>query len=273
MDKVVFRDNWRSCFGRAGLERVGDFLGYAGGRVINQNSRRQVVAFALAESAGRREFFMKRFHRPHYKDMLFTVRNFGRPCSQGYVEWANAELLLKQGIQTYHPVCFGQRTVCGVERESFVVTEKLQGRCLTDYIVANWPRIDSDQRVALVVELAALVRKLHAAQISMPDLYMWHIFMLDRAEARPREYALIDLHRMIRRARGRREKVRNLGALFYTMLPRYLDDGLKEVFLRTYADGDGQTAGRLRRGIEARARALSRRRGDPEAAWAVAARR
>ena len=88
----------------------------------------------IGEGARRKELFMKRFYDPHFKDMLFTLGNFGRICSQGQCEWNNANLLLQNGIETYKPICCGWESACGFEKRSFFITEKIDGICLADFV-------------------------------------------------------------------------------------------------------------------------------------------
>jgi hypothetical protein len=78
--------------------------------MINRNKKRNVSILRLPSQEGQRVYFMKRFFSPHLKDMLFTVRNFGRLCSQAELELRNARILLDNGIETYHPVCWGVET-------------------------------------------------------------------------------------------------------------------------------------------------------------------
>jgi len=270
MKKIIFSDdNWRRFFGSAGLVSPEDFFDYAGGKIINQNSKRQVMAFSAGEGTERQEFFMKRFLCPHYKDMFFSMLNFGRPCSQGHVEWANAGLLLENGIETYRPVCFGEEITCGLEHRSFFVTRKLTGTCMTDFIIEKWPGMGQTDKADIVASLGRFIGKLHGGHIGMPDLYMWHIFIERDADNNGYDFALIDLHRMKRKVTNRNEHIKDLAAFFYSMLPEYFDENLEQIFLESYIANGSYNLDRLKKGIDSRREVLVRRRGNPARAWKI----
>lgn len=263
MIKLEFSKGFLEFFEQFGLTSFDDFFDYANGEIINKNKKRNVVRFALGENENRRAFFMKRFHDPHFKDMLFTLGNFGRICSQAACEWQNANKLLANNIETYRPACYGQLTKLGLEKKSFFVTEQLNGCCLTNYIAEQWSALDSNRKENMMKSIGRFVRKIHDAQISMPDLYVWHLFVAEVADSY--DFSIIDLHRMKINSRSDREKIRNLGAFDYSMLPEYFDDKLREIFMDSYMGTDfkgDRTA--FQRKIKARSRVLSSRRRKPK---------
>ena len=273
MERVVFNEDARQLFLSAGLERVSDFVNYADGQAVNKNSKRHVVAFDLGQGDATRRFFMKRFVRPHFKDMLSSLRSFGRPCSQAHTETSNAEFLLENGIETYHPVCYGEQTVWGVEKVSFFVTSRIEGKSMTDFITKNWSHIPNSTQATIFADIGKLVRKLHQARISMPDLYIWHIFLLDESDSNGNRFALIDLHRMIRNTHSQHARLRDLAALFYSLPPRYFGEELKQAFLGGYLPDNSPIArDRLLAQIERRAEKITRRRSNPERTWGFLAR-
>jgi hypothetical protein len=68
---------------------------------------------------------MKRFHKPHFKDIVTALWN----------ERKNTHKLLENSIDTYKPVCLGERTVSGFERMSFLITEELALISMPDFVV------------------------------------------------------------------------------------------------------------------------------------------
>ncbi len=260
MDAIEFAPSWQEVFAEAGLATVEDFMHYEGGTPIGHNRHRQVLTFVLDTPTGPRRFYMKRFIRPHLKDMLATWRRFGRPCSQAECEWRYARTLLDQGIETYPPVCHGAMMRCGFEQGSFFVTEEIQGRCLTDYVAEAWKTLSPEDRHVLLVSLGRFVRRVHEARISFPDLYAWHIYLLDPVGPSS-QLALIDLHRMRCGVRRLGERLRNLGALEYSLLERYFDDDAKRTLFEAYRRaGDRLPWDRFRTRIHRRAEALRQRR-------------
>ena len=196
MEKTVFKDSWQKVFTEFGLESFDDFFDYSQGRTINRNKKRNVSMLTFGEGDDRKIFFCKRFFKPHFKDILFAWRNFDRPVSQAEVEWHNANILLENGIETYRPVCYGRQTKFGLERKSFFITEKLPGRELTDFVSEKWSQLNRQQKEKIIVSLGKLVRKIHDARISLPDLYLWHVFIKENHNLGQYDFAVIDLHRM-----------------------------------------------------------------------------
>ena len=171
MIKMEFAAGFEQFFEKHGLRSFDDFFRHLGGEVINQNKKRSVLTFTLDDGGAQRRFFVKRFDCPHYKDMLFTFRNFGYICSQGRCEWNNANLLLENGVDTYHPACYGEEVVCGIEKRSIFVTEEIKGVCLTDFIGEKWSGLERVEKERIAISIGKTARKIHDAKISMPDMY------------------------------------------------------------------------------------------------------
>lgn len=260
--EVHFKEQWGAFFAGYGFTGFEDFFDLSEGQVINKNEKRDVVVFSLGEGDERKEFFMKRFYCPHYKDILFTLFNFGHFCSQAGCEWKNANFLLDNGVGAYRPVCYGEDNVFGLERRSFFITEKLAGECLADYVSREWDRMEQEQREGLMVTLAELVRRVHEAGVSLPDLYLWHIF-IDEGDGE-RRFAVIDLHRMKIKVKGDGERVRNLGAFVFSLSPDYFDDSLRDIFLDSYVQGYGCDKGAFKKRVLKRAEVLLNRRRRQE---------
>lgn len=246
MQQIVFADSWSAFFAEFNLKSFDDFFENLPATTIGVNKKRNVVTFSLGLDSQKKRFFMKRFSHPHFKDILFSWRNIGRPCSQARYEWENARLLLDNGIETYRLVCFGEKITCGIENSSFFVTEELQSRCLTDFIRENWSGFRQQQKEKIITGLARFIRKIHALNISLSDLYVWHIYITENAGGEY-DYAVIDLHRMSRNVTSRSRKIKNLGRLHHSMLDSYFDEELKQLFVKSYtADGrDGDAASLL----------------------------
>ena len=236
-ERVAFAGSWQAKLAGFGFESFGDFFDYGVEKRINVNTKRDVSILTLGQGAGEKVFFMKRFHRPHYKDMLFTVYNFGRLCSQAAIEWENANLLFENGVSTYKPVCYGEQIRWGLERKSFFVTEKLQRQCFTDFVAENWAQLGQAEREKIIVTIAKLVRKVHDAKIGLPDLYVWHLF-ISRTKEGDYEFAVIDLHRMKRNITNKNERMKSLGRLTHSMVDKYFSDGVRRLLVEAYAGDD-----------------------------------
>lgn len=265
MENVIFSESWKDYFEKSGFKTFDDFFKYDPGTVINKNSRRDVTRFELNDGGDKRTFFMKRFRRPHIKDMVFSFLSFRKICSQGQLEFNNATLLLEHGIETYRPVCFGQRINFGIESESFFITEEIDGVCFTDWLVENYEEIDSGQRDVVMVSMAEFVRRLHRAGVSMPDLYVWHLYLLNPIDVDNLKWAVIDLHRMSHSVKNSDRKIRNLGSLDYSMLDKYFSAEMKKTFVRAYVKNDGLFADvRVTKKMKDRSAQICKRRSKKE---------
>ena len=106
-------------------------------------------------------------------------------------------------------------------------------------------RKKQQQKEKIITGLAAFIRKIHASNICLPDLYVWHIYITENA-AGEYDYAVIDLHRMSRNITNKNQKIKNLGRLHHSMLDSYFDEELKQLFVKSYAaDGRGGDISKL----------------------------
>ncbi len=232
MGKIEFAGNWKEVFASCGIYTAADLYDYKGGEIINTNSKRNVSRFTLTVDGAEKVFFMKRFHHQHYKDTLFAFRNYFKLMSLGEIEWRNIYMLLNNGIDTYHPVCFGVvnpslRNMC-----SLVVTEEIGGECLSDIVAGGWSGLDEQYRRRLLDAVAALAAKVHIAKLSLPDLYVWHYFITGESDGGV-DMAVIDLHRMKLRA-GEGEFIRNMGSLHYSMYEKYFTPQERNYVIEQY---------------------------------------
>jgi tRNA A-37 threonylcarbamoyl transferase component Bud32 len=238
VQRIVFADSWSRFFSEFGIRSFDDFFEHLETDEIGSNKKRSVVTFNLGPDSQKKEFFMKCFFHPHFKDMLITRRSFGEFCSQARCEWENARLLLDNGVETYRPVCYGEKTKWGIENKSFIVTEKLQGQSLTDFVRQRWHNLQVQQKEQIIAGLAAFVRRIHALNVSLPDLYAWHIFLKENADNNGYDFAVIDLHRMSHNVTNKNIRIKNLGRLHHSMIDKYFDEKLKQLFVESYAAND-----------------------------------
>ena len=266
MVDISFEENYKDIFESIGISEFDDFYNFQDGNLINKNSRRNVIHMVFDILGRKTEFYMKRFHNPHLKDVLHTIVNHGSVCTQASSEYQYAQHLFENGIETYHPVCYGQKTLFGLERKSFFITKKIDGICLTDYITENWESIDRNQKENVVLAMGKIARKLHNARISMPCLFVWHLFLLNDALADNRyEFAVIDLHRAKINMIMPCNYWRNLGDLYFSMSEERFDDDLRQILLDAYiAEGHPIDKKILKSRIFNRAKKVRSRRQVPD---------
>jgi len=236
-ERVVFEPGLEPFFASHQLRAFDDFFEFTKGHTINENTKRNVIVLELDDKGKKRSFFMKRFIHPHFKDMLSTFGHFGSLCSQAEVEWRNARILLENGIETYHPVCFGVQSRFGIEQQSFFVTEQINGACLLDYLAESWGSLQEAQRQDLVIRLGKLFQKIHRARIRLPDSYIWHVYRVRSAKAKDGfELGMIDLHRMQLRTRRNHHAAKDLGAFLFSLPDGFMNQSLRSLFMDSYLD-------------------------------------
>lgn len=239
MEEIVFANSYKQTFAEFGLSSFEDFFNYAGGKLINKNTKRDVQMLTFDTDSGRKVFFLKRFHNPHLKDILFAAGRSGRLCSQAEYEWQNTKLLLERGTKTFETVCYGHRTICGIERRSFLITEELGGQPLSDFVAEKWSGLSTGQKEKIISSAARAIRRIHNAGISLPDLYLWHIFITPTdSDSGEYDFAFIDLSRMKHNVTNPNEQIKNLGRLHHSMTDKYFDEPIKRLLIASYAGDD-----------------------------------
>jgi hypothetical protein len=258
MERLVFADAWQEFFGRHRLKTFSQFFHGLQGLCVNRNSKRNVLKLTVKDPSAR-TFFLKRFYRSQFKDTLGAVWRFGRPMSQAAVEWTNVHHLQGHGIRTCKPVCFGEQMTLGFERRSFLLTEQVKGVCMANFLAERWRGLDRAGRERIVVEMARLARRMYDVNVSLPDLYVWHLFIRPDPTADGYALSVIDLHRMVPKAWTTPGRLKSLVRLHWSMSPRYFDDELKELLVSTYNEDGRIDLDYLARSIRDNARTLERR--------------
>jgi heptose I phosphotransferase len=162
------------------------------------------------------------------------------PMSPGRVEAENALALQALGVKVMPLVAYGQKLYADGRLESFLLSEELPGYCeLQDFIQRRFlPR--STVRPPepflrrLIVQVADIARRFHAAGFNHRDFYCCH-FLVKETSPDECDVRLIDLQRVQKRRWLRRRWIVKDLAQLASMSP---DDrvGCREkiLFLRTY---------------------------------------
>jgi len=243
MERVVFANSWKQVLAENGLKTFRDIYYCRNKKRINSNHRRNVSIIHLKVGGEEKRFYLKRFRHSHLKDLIFIFLNVGRFYSQAAYEWSNLKLLRKNNIGAPSRVCFGEQFRLGLERRAFIITEELKGQCLKDFIVQNYEKLPVPEKEKIIISLANTIKKIHRAGISLPDLYVWHIFISkDKNVHGDDEYsfAFLDLNRMKRHVNSENERIKNLGRLHYSMIDEYFDDSMRRLLIETYAESAGK---------------------------------
>ena len=219
-----------------------DWLLHIEGRIHRQVKHRRTVEF----EAGGQRYFLK-VHRgcgwgEIFKD-LFTWR---LPIVSARPDWLAIERLHTIGILTLTVAGKGLRGMNPARRDSFVVTEALEGMISLEDLARDWAGLTDARRFELKRELfrriAHIARTLHHNGMNHRDFYLCHFLVRDRSwkEWKPGdelELHLIDLHRAQLRARvPTRWQVKDLGGLLFSALDRGLTSGDLLRFIEGYRE-------------------------------------
>ncbi len=232
MGKIIYGDGWESYFKQNGLKSFDDFYYSKADMKILNSKKRYVNSLRLGQGAEQKTFFIKRFGFCHLTDILLSLHNFGGLRSQAYCEYVNANRLIKKGFGTYRPVCYSEKMFLGIEQRSFVVTEKLSGESLDSFVAGNFAKLGRIEKEQILKSLGETIRRIHDYDISLPDLYIWHLFISQKDNRY--EFSVIDLHRMKYKVSSQKEKIQNLGRLDYSLRDDSFDEGLRRALIEGY---------------------------------------
>jgi hypothetical protein len=128
-----------------------------------------------------------------------------------------------------------------------------------DFVVLKWDTLDRETQDRIMVAMARLARGAHEANISLQDLFLWHVYIYEDSLANDCRLSVIDLHRMLRNVKNPRRKVADMGTLYWSLSSEYFDARHKDLLVETYS-GDSGDKQKILRDIEKRAAVLDRRR-------------
>ena len=234
MEKIVYDKNFEQFFKDNGYRTIDDFFASSADPAITENSKRFSEKVTISHQGDTKSFFFKRFYHSHLNDIIESLANFGKIISQGQSEWLNANMLIDKGFNAYKPVCFGHQKFLGIEKRSYFVSELLTGTSLPRFVLEYWQDMPTKEKLNLMAALGSEIHRLHDAGISLPDLYLWHIF-IDKDTSKNYRFTFIDLHRMKHNVTSRTEKAKNLARLQWSLNEKYFDDALRNALMDSYA--------------------------------------
>jgi hypothetical protein len=193
-------------------------------------------------------FYLKKHREKSWSTRLASLFGFASPRSPGRIEAENAVALSELGIAVMPLTAYGEKLHADGRLESFLLSEELEGYCeLQDFIerrfsvsgtlrvpFAGGTRSVPDTLHHLVVQVADIARRFHAAGFNHRDFYCCHFLTKETA---PGEFdvRLIDLQRVQRRRWFRRRWIVKDLAQLASMSPEaHVGCREKLLFLRTY---------------------------------------
>jgi heptose I phosphotransferase len=214
----------------------------------------------LETEIGGRRYFVKVHRGCGWGEILKDLFQGRPPVTGAESEWRAIEKLHELGVPTVIIAGKGMRGRNPASRESFLITEPLEGMISLEQLVQqNWTRLDSRRRMflkrALINELARMARTLHLAGMNHRDFYLCHFLVKDRdwpewgTDDNLRLH-LIDLHRaQIRPRTPGRWLGKDLAALLFSALDAGLTNRDLCRFLRGYCGVHWRTDLRSRTGF------------------------
>lgn len=194
------------------------------GEEFRRIKNRRTVRF----EAGGRAYFLKVHRATGWAEILKNVSHGRLPTVTAEPEWKAVERLDEVGVRTVTVAGRGLRGRNPARRESFIITEALEGMVELHDLTRDWRGLEGERRVdlkrALLKAVAECARKCHKNGVNHRDFYLAHFLVEDRdwqawRSTEPLELYLIDLHRAQSRARvPRRWLVKDLGALLFSAL-------------------------------------------------------
>lgn len=260
----------------AGIASSAALYRFADGHPLTKNGldpHRLRMRVQLTNDGEERVYFLKRVTNPPLREQLNRVIDGAVRDSSAWREWHFIRRLTEIGVPTMRAAALAADMQHGWERRSALLTAQVPGESLERWVPREWSRLATERRRALLAQVAAVARVMHAARLFHRDFYLAHLFVDWQDESRPVIY-VIDLARMLERPRRSwRWQIKDLAALHHSAPMGIVSKSDRVRFLRMYAQWiDRTTRGRTRhallaelvRAVEARAvrmRRHDRRRG------------
>jgi heptose I phosphotransferase len=253
--RLKINEAFRPALEAAGLMTLDAIMAMPGGEVFRDVPGRSTVRIELPDppagrsptagggpAGGTRALFVKRYTAVPWRTKLRRTFSLNRPVSLAGAEVRALVRVVSAGIATVRRVAVGEELSRGGRSErSCIVTEEIAGATQADkFCEAAFGGARSPEKTAekrrLILAVARLARRLHAARLSHRDFYLCHILVRPVAGGEPILY-LIDLQRVThhRRGIGRRWIVKDLGALLFSSRPSAATFIRSAVFTRTDA--------------------------------------
>jgi heptose I phosphotransferase len=167
--------------------------------------------------------FLKRHYRLPWPSRLGALIHPAGRHSPASAEWAHLERARGLGIAVPEVVAAGEWIGPWGDLRSFLMVAELVGHAplheaVPELAATLEPAAFASFKRALVVEMAEIAAKLHAAHAFHKDLYLCHFFLDRRPAATPgRRLCLIDLHRLaVHRWTAPRWRWKDLGQLLFS---------------------------------------------------------
>jgi tRNA A-37 threonylcarbamoyl transferase component Bud32 len=181
----------------AGLDTFDRFMALPARGTVRAVPGRSTVRVELPSLTA----YLKRYE-PNYlstADRVLRALHWPGADDEASREWRKMLLLREHGFLTATPVAAGQSRRGGIVLSSFLMQQEISGGQPADEVL---PKLPLPRKRRLLRRLGALARRLRDAGFIHKDLYLKHIFVVERGD--DWDLYLIDLQRVLGPRRHRK---------------------------------------------------------------------
>ena len=209
------------------------------GKVYRQVTGRVTMRFEV-EGKG---YFLKWHKGVGWPEIIKNLLNFRLPILGARNEWKAIQELTAAGVGTMTLAAYGERGLNPATKESFVVTEALDGTVSLEDLCEQWVEEPPDFRFKrnLIKKVAMMARTLRQRGMNHRDFYICH-FLLDTTKGFTQQSSeemqihLIDLHRaQVRKNIPYRWLVKDIGSLYFSAMDIGLTQRDLFYFMKVYS--------------------------------------
>ena len=187
---------------------------------------------------GEESYFIKQHIGVGWREIFKNLFSFKAPILGAMTEVRAIQKLTQIGIKTTPLVAYGQQGCSPASIKSFVLTEDLGDIVSLEEILIDSQTfgVNEQTKVTLMVAVANIAKKLHAAGLAHRDFYLCH-FVLSRENALASNFdlQLIDLHRMLQnQSAGENAVMKDIAGLYFSMLQNGLNAQHLNIFKQHY---------------------------------------
>lgn len=177
----------------AGLHSFDDAMRLQG-KVFREVPGRKTMQIALGEKS----YFIKQHFGVGWGEIIKSLLSAKPPILGAMTEVAAIQKLDEIGIATTPLVAYGQQGCNPANMRSFVMTEDLGDIVSLEDLAGELPTQTAEFKQKMIIAMAQLASKLHAAGLCHRDFYLCH-FALKKHDLRYAQLHLylVDLHRML----------------------------------------------------------------------------
>lgn len=217
---IILPDSWKKQW--QGQDVFDQLFTIRGDEYRNMDGRRTLRFDMLGRS-----YFAKLYRGIGWRRIFKSLLSLRKPpVLSARNEWLAIQKLTDLGVATMTIVGYGVRGVSPASKQSFLITQDLQGTESLEDFSRNWIEQPPDCRLkrALIKKIAQVSCTLHDNGINHRDYYLCH-FLLDISAGKDNldpQYLtpyLIDLHRVqFRSSVPRRWRIKDLAALYFSSM-------------------------------------------------------